>query len=89
MGHLGEFGIFLEQKMPVYLIIIIIKQGGNFCIWICLRICMMSQVHPYVTFFSSHISKARDLKIGMHISHINGSKVTNQIFDILLRSRDI
>jgi len=36
-----------------------------------------------VTSFFSHTSGARDLKIGMHIPHMNGSKVRNQIFDIL------
>jgi len=36
------------------------------------------------TSFSSHTSKVRVLKIGMHNPYIDGSKV-NQIFDILLR----
>jgi len=39
--------------------------------------------------FSSHTKGARDLKIGMHISHMDGSKVTDQIFDILPRRQDI
>jgi len=39
-----------------------------------------------VTSFSSYTSEARGLKIGMHNPHIDGSKVTNQIFDILPRS---
>jgi len=34
--------------------------------------------------FSSHTSEARGLKLGMHNSHMDGSKVTDQIFDILL-----
>jgi len=44
---------------------------------------------PYVTSLSSHTSETRDLIIGKHISHIDGSKVINQFFDILPRSRDI
>jgi len=36
-----------------------------------------------VTSFSFHTIEARGLKIGMHILHMDGSKVTNQIFDIL------
>jgi len=39
-----------------------------------------------ITFSSSHTTEARELKIAMHISHLDGSKVTNQIFDILPRS---
>jgi len=35
-----------------------------------------------VTSFSSNTSEARDLKIGTHNPYMNGSKVTNQIFDI-------
>jgi len=38
---------------------------------------------------SSHTSEARDLKIGLNIPQIDGSKVTYQNFDILLRSWDI
>jgi len=38
--------------------------------------------------FTSHINEARGLKIGMHNSYIDGSKVTNQIFDTLPRSCD-
>jgi len=33
---------------------------------------------------SSFTSEARDLKIDMHIPHMEGFKVTNQIFDIFL-----
>jgi len=36
-----------------------------------------------VTSFSSHTSEARGLKFGMHNPNKDGSKVTNQIFDIL------
>jgi len=39
-----------------------------------------------VTSFSSHTSGAKDLKIDKHIAHKDGSKVINQIFDILPRS---
>jgi len=39
-----------------------------------------------VTSFSFRTSEARGLKLGMHNSHIDGSKAINQIFDILLRS---
>jgi len=35
------------------------------------------------------IIEARGLKFGRDIPHMKGSKVTDQIFDILLRSRDI
>jgi len=35
---------------------------------------------------SSHTIEARGLKIGMHIPHMDGSKVTHQIFDVLPRS---
>jgi len=44
---------------------------------------------PSVTSSSSHNIKARGLKFGMHNPHIDGSKVTYQIFDILLRSWEI
>jgi len=37
---------------------------------------------------SSHTSEARGLKFGMHNPHMDGSKVTDQIFDILPRSSD-
>jgi len=40
---------------------------------------------PSVT-SSSHTSVARGLKIGMHNPYMDGSKVTVQFFDILLRS---
>jgi len=40
----------------------------------------LTQTHHYT-------SGARDLKIGMHIPHMDGSKVTNQIFDILPKSQ--
>jgi len=36
------------------------------------------------TFSSFYTSGARDLKIGMHIPHMDGFKVTNQIFDLPL-----
>jgi len=49
----------------------------------------MSCVCPSVTSSFSHTSKARDLKIGMHNPYVNGSKVTNQIFDIVTWSWDI
>jgi len=35
-----------------------------------------------VTSFSGHTSEARGLKIGLHISHMDNFKFTNQIFDI-------
>jgi len=46
-------------------------------------------VRPFVTSFSGHTSKARDLKIGMHISHMNGFKFPNQICDTLSKIWDI
>jgi len=63
------------------------SEGGvkKFCIGLCLR--MLDIMCPSV--FSSHISKARSLKIGMHNSYMDRSKVTDQIFDILSRSWDI
>jgi len=42
-----------------------------------------------VTSFSSHTGKAKSLKFGMHIPHMDDSKVTIQIFDILPLSCDI
>jgi len=39
-----------------------------------------------VTLFSSHVSEARGHKFGMHNTHMDGSKVNDQIFDILPRS---
>jgi len=42
-----------------------------------------------VTSFSSHTSESRGLKFGMHNPHMDGSKVTDQIIDILLRSCEI
>jgi len=42
-----------------------------------------------VTSFSSHTIEVRGLKFGMHNPYMNASKVTNQIFDTLRRSRDI
>jgi len=47
-----------------------------------------SCVRPSVT-SSSHTIEARGMKIVMNILHIDGSKVTNQIFNILPRSRNI
>jgi len=41
---------------------------------------------PSVTSFSGHTSEVRGLKIGMPIPHMDGSKFTNHIFDILSRS---
>jgi len=41
---------------------------------------------PAICQFSSPTNGAKDLKIGMHIPHIEGSKVTIQIFDILSRN---
>jgi len=43
-------------------------------------------LHASVTFFFSHTSEARGLKFGIHNPKIDGSKVTDQIFDILPRS---
>jgi len=44
----------------------------------------------YATSSSSpHTSKARGLKIGMLNPYMNGSKITNKIFDILPWSWDI
>jgi len=53
------------------------SKGGvlKFCIGICLR--MLNVPCLYVTSFSSHTS---GLKIGMYISHMEGFKVTVQIF---------
>jgi len=46
-----------------------------------------SRVCPSVChLISIHTSGAKDLKIGMHIPHMDGSKVTHQIFDIFPRS---
>jgi len=42
----------------------------------------MSHVRPFVTSFSSHTNEAR----GMHNLHMDGSKVTDQIFDIFLEA---
>jgi len=39
--------------------------------------------------FSSNTSEARGLKFGRYNPHIDGSKVTNQIVDILPKSWDI
>jgi len=39
-----------------------------------------SCVRLYVASFSSHTIESRGLKFGMHILHIDGFKVTNQIF---------
>jgi len=39
-----------------------------------------------VTSFSTHTSGAKGLKFGRNNHHIDGSKFTNQIFDILSRS---
>jgi len=40
----------------------------------------------FVTSFSSHTSEARGLKFSMLNPHMDGSKVNDQIFDILPRS---
>jgi len=42
--------------------------------------------HASVTSVSAHTSGARGLKFGRNNHHIDGSKFTNQIFDILFRS---
>jgi len=44
----------------------------------------MTRVCQSVTSFSYHTSEVRDLKIGMHNSYMDGYKVTDQIFDILI-----
>jgi len=44
----------------------------------------LTSVLPYVTLFWSHNSGARGLKIGMHNPYMDGSKVTNKIFDKLI-----
>jgi len=41
--------------------------------------------HASVTSFSSQTSESRGLKFGMHNPHMDGSKVVDQIFGILLR----
>jgi len=41
----------------------------------------MSFIHLSVTSISSHSFKARELKFGMHNSHLNGSKSTKRKFD--------
>jgi len=41
---------------------------------------------PSVTPFSAHTSRARGLKFGRNNHHIGGSKLTNQIFDILSKN---
>jgi len=43
-------------------------------------------VRPSVISFSSQTSEASGLKIGMPNPRMDGSKATDQIFDILLRS---
>jgi len=44
---------------------------------------------PYVASISSHTGEARGLKFDMHNPYMNGSKVTNQIFDILLIETEV
>jgi len=51
--------------------------------------CLISSVCLFVTSFSSNTSEARGPKIGMHNPYMDGSKFTDQIFDILPRSWDI
>jgi len=46
-------------------------------------------MRAHVTSFSSHTSEARGLKISMHNSYMDGSKVTDQIFDIFPGGWDI
>jgi len=41
------------------------------------------------SYYYSHTSEARSLKIGMHDPYLEGSKVTVQIFDILPRNWNI
>jgi len=53
----------------------------NICVVIGLDV-----THASVTSISSHTSEARELKLGMHNSHMDGSKATGQIFSILPRS---
>jgi len=53
---------------------------------ICLR--MLDIPFASVALFCSHTAEARGLKIGMHNSYIDGSKVTIH-FDILPRSLEI
>jgi len=55
----------------------------------CQRYGVMPPFHPSVTSSSFYTFGDRKLKFGMHITHMDGSKVTNQIFDILSRSGDI
>jgi len=50
---------------------------------------MRDVTHESVTSFSSHTSEARGLKFGMHNRHMDGSKVTDQIFDILCLEAEI
>jgi len=64
------------------------SEGGvlKFCIGICSR--MLTCVLLSVKSSSSHTIEARGLKFGMHNPNMDGSKATDQIFDILLRSRE-
>jgi len=55
------------------------KEFGNF-VKVSVLECLTSRVRLSVTSFSSHTSKARGLKIGMHNPYMYGSKVTDQIF---------
>jgi len=50
---------------------------------------LTSHFLPSVTSLSSNTRKVRGLIIGMHNPYMNGSKVTDQIFDVLPRSWDI
>jgi len=42
-----------------------------------------------ITSFSFHTIEAKSLKFGIHNPHMDGSKDTDQIFDILPRCWDI
>jgi len=66
------------------------EEGGRNFIMACHKMAWCTVcVLPSVTSFSAHTSVARGMKIGMRNPYMNASKVTNQIFDILPRSRDI
>jgi len=48
---------------------------------------MIDVLCPSIISFSSHTSEARGLKIGVHNSYIDGSKVTDQILIFYLEAQ--
>jgi len=64
--------------------ILVFSLWFNFFSWIMGK-CRDAQRASF-TSFSAHTSKAGGLKFGRNNYHIDGSKFTNQIFDILSRS---